>query len=221
MAVAPWFEGIFLLGQFNRLQAGCWLFVHKNEAAILEMPPCSSYESSPADVAFQACQDLGVEVRYLLCTHAHLDHFSLKTLHNLHITFRSAQIHLQSGFADYVRCNIKINYFKTLMLLRLGGEPLFLVHAPKHSDTDTLVIFRGSICTGDWELGTIRSVHDSSVWGSVPRSDRLNSIERMIEFQKLYNYTIHNVFSVHANDRRENVDFAALMASTKLDKKLW
>ncbi len=35
----------------------------------------------------------------------------------------------------------------------LAGEPLYLVHAPKHCQTDTIVLFRGFMITGDWRLG--------------------------------------------------------------------
>ena len=35
------------------------------------------------------------------------------------------------------------------------GEPLYLIHAPKHSPEDLLVIFRGAVCTGDWALGEV------------------------------------------------------------------
>jgi hypothetical protein len=89
------------------------------------------------------------------------------------------------------------------------------VHAPKHSATDTTAIFRGAACTGDWELGTIHSVHDwTRIW-AVPESTKLESIERMEQFPAQHNYVIHRCFSVHANDRRTGIDFPRLMASTR------
>ena len=73
-----------------------------------------------------------------------------------------------------------------------------------------------SACTGDWELNTIRTVNES-----VPVETRLNSCNRVIEFVRLINYHVHRVYSVHANDRREGVDFPALIADTREDRKLW
>src|SRR5262249_46358806 len=100
----------------------------------------------------------------------------------------------------------------------MAGESLFLVHAPKHSRTDTMVIFRGTACTGDWELGTIHSVHDWTQFLAVPEARKLEAITRMEQFPTKYNYLIHRVFSVHANDKREGVDFPRLMASTRENK---
>ena len=45
------------------------------------------------------------------------------------------------------------------MCLHLGGEPLWLVKAPKHSRTDVVTVFRGVAMTGDIELGMLRSVN--------------------------------------------------------------
>jgi hypothetical protein len=38
--------------------------------------------------------------------------------------------------------------------LDLGGEPLWLLKAPKHSQTDVVIVFRGVAMTGDIELDT-------------------------------------------------------------------
>jgi hypothetical protein len=82
--------------------------------------------------------------------------------------------------------------------------------------TDTMVLFRGAACTGDWELNTVRTVNER-----VPVETRLRSCARMIEFVHHTGYHVHRVYSVHANDRREGVDFPALIADTRTDRKLW
>jgi hydroxyacylglutathione hydrolase len=217
----PWFDGIYLVGQFNWFQTGCWLLVHQGEGAILEMPPPSRKGPSPATAAQESASELSVaSVKYLLCTHSHLDHFSRGTYRQLRAAFPRAEPCLQRGFRRRLGDEEGIHYFDEVLKLDLAGEPLFLVHAPKHSRTDTMVIFRGAACTGDWELGTIRSVHDwTRIW-AVPKARKLEAIARMERFPTEYNYGIHRIFSVHANDKRESVDFPRLMASTREDRPL-
>ncbi|MGF1580301.1 MAG: hypothetical protein ACFCD0_13140 [Gemmataceae bacterium] len=214
MSLDQWFEGIYLLGQFNRLRTGCWLLVHGGEAAILEMPPRSVGEPSPAVVAQEAVAELSVSVKYLLCTHKHWDHFSRATFNDFRGAFPTARAWLQRGFSQ----GLGVSYFDDVHQLDLSGGPFFLVPAPKHSSTDTMVIFRGVVCTGDWELGTISSVHDWTWFWGVPREQKLKSIERMERFPQEYNYHIHSTFSVHANDKRVGIDFPGLMASTRVNK---
>jgi len=220
MAPQQWFDGIYLIGQFNRLRTGCWLLAHGGEAAVLEMPPAGLGEPGPAAAAREAASALSCSVKYLLCTHAHLDHFSRGTYRDLRAAFPHAEPCLQRGFRRLLGDREGVRYFDDLLRLNLAGEPLFLVHAPKHSATDTMVVFRGAACTGDWELGTIRSVHDWTRLWAVPRGRKLESIARMERFPAEHDYRIHRVFSVHANDRREGVDFPGLMASTREDRPL-
>jgi hydroxyacylglutathione hydrolase len=216
-----WFHGIYLVGQFNWFQTGCWLLVHQGEGAILEMPPPSLKGPSPTTLAQECASKLSVaSVKYLLCTHSHLDHFSRRTYRHMRAAFPRAEPCLQRGFRRRLGDEEGIRYFDEVLKLDLAGEPLFLVHAPKHSRTDTMVIFRGVACTGDWELGTIRSVHDwTRIW-AVPKARKLEAIARMERFPKEHNYAIHRIFSVHANDKREGVDFSKLMASTREDRPL-
>jgi hypothetical protein len=216
-----WFDGIYLLGQFNSLRTGCWLLVHGSEAAVLEMPPFNPDEPSPALAAGKAARALDVTVTYLLCTHAHGDHFSPGTFLQMLNLFPHAVAHLQSGFRRHLPATRSTRLFDEQQTLSLGNEPLFLVHAPKHSRTDTMVLFRGAICTGDWEQRTIRSVHDGKGAFSVSLDSKRQSISRMIDFPRKHSYHIHSVFSVHANDRQEGVDFTALMEDTRIDRKLW
>lgn len=218
MKFQKWFDGIYLVGQFNWFRTGCWLLVHQGEGAILEMPPSSLTGPGPADLAREAVAELSVaSVKYLLCSHSHLDHFSKRTYRKMHIAFPDARPCFQRGFRRSLAKEEGTCFFDDMLSLDLGGEPLFLVHAPKHSHTDTMVIFRGVACTGDWELGTIRSVHDWTRLWAVPRARKLESIARMERFPVEHNYCIHQTFSVHANDKREGVDFPSLMAATRED----
>jgi hydroxyacylglutathione hydrolase len=216
-----WSHGIYLLGRYNPFSTGCWLLCKGGEGAILECPPYSRNQPSPALAAAAAARQLGVTIKYLLCSHYHGDHFSPATLRELHHQFPHATILLQDGFPTHHTAGLPTQRFDQSYNLNLDGEPLYLIHAPKHSWTDTMVIFRGVIFTGDWELNTLRSVHDGKGHLSVPAEQKLRSIETMLRFPTHYNYHIHKVFSVHANDRRENVDFTALMQDTKTDRSLW
>lgn len=212
-----WFEGVYLVGRFGPLRTGCWLLVHHDEAAVLELPPSGWGEPSPAEAVKAALAGSPVRVRHLLCTHAHNDHLSAATFHALLAAFPDAEPCLHVGFRRHLGSEFGVRYFADQLRLTLAGEPLYLVHAPKHSGTDTMVIFRGAACTGDWELGTLRSVHDWTPAWAVPTERKLESIARMERWPAENDYHIHRVYSVHATDRREGVDFPALMASTRYD----
>jgi hypothetical protein len=221
MTPQQWFDGIYLVGQFNWFRTGCWLLVHGGEAAVLEMPPYGLTRPGPAEAVRLAAAAFSIPaVKHLLCTHAHLDHFSRRTYRALRAAFPHAEPCLQRGFRGRLGGAPGVRYFDEVLRLELAGEPLFLVHAPKHSRTDTMVVFRGAACTGDWELGTLRSVHDWTRLWAVPRARKLQAIDRMERFQQDHHYHIHRVFSVHANDRREGVDFPRLMAATREDRPL-
>lgn len=211
-----WFDGVYLVGRFGPLRTGCWLLVHGHEAAVLEMPPPRSGEPSPARAVAAALAGSPVRVTHLLCTHDHADHFATPTYHAFRRTFPDAVPHLHVGFRRRLGHTYGARYFDREARLAVGGEPLHLIHAPKHSGTDTLVVFRGTACTGDWELGMLKSVHDWAGWG-VPTDRKLESIARMERWPAEHGYHIHSVYSVHANDRRERVDFPALMAATRYD----
>jgi glyoxylase-like metal-dependent hydrolase (beta-lactamase superfamily II) len=214
-----WFDGVYLVGRYNFLQTGVWLLAHNGEAAVLELPPTSlvgfGSGADPAADAARAAGALGVTVKYLLCTHTHHDHFSAGTFRQMRERFPGAEPVLQSGFRK-AEDGPGTRYFDDHFALGIGGEPLYLLHAPKHSQTDTMVLFRGAVCTGDWELGTVRTVNER-----VPVETRLRSCARVIDFVRHANYRVHRVYSVHANDRRENIDFPALIASTREDRKMW
>ncbi|MDY3561154.1 hypothetical protein R5W23_002415 [Gemmata sp. JC673] len=215
-----WFDGVYLVGRYNWLQTGVWLLAHNGEAAVLEQPPTNiagiGFGPDPAADVERAAAQLGVRVRFLLCTHTHADHFSTRTFDALRQRFPGAEPVLQSGFHKLTDGRPGVRYFDHECELSVGGEPLHLVHAPKHSWTDTVVLFRGAACTGDWELNTVRTVNES-----VPVPARLQSCERLIGFVRQTGYRVHRVYSVHANDRREGVNFPALIADTRTDRKLW
>ena len=90
--------------------------------------------------------------------------------------------------------------------LSLDGEPLYVIHAPKHSWEDMLIIFRGSVCTGDWTLGRHNDCN-----AIVPSRIKVESLLQVASFLQSRNYVVHTVYSAHANDFRYNVDFQGLL----------
>lgn len=216
-----WSEGVFLLGRYGDLMTGCWLLTNGTSAAIVELPPHTSDQWPPAVAAKLAAKQLGVDVEYILCTHAHDDHLSPATLREFHRAFPNAVLHVHDSFEPFVPGIVSTRYFQGIVKLGLDGEALFLVYAPKHSWTDTFIVFRGVAFSGDWELNTIRSVDDDHAERSVPLETRLQSIDLLRRFPDDQGYVVHRTISAHANERRDDVDFAALMEDTKQDRQYW
>lgn len=212
MTPEEWFPGVTLLGRFDQADewagTGCWLLHHNGEAAVLELPPWAADEPCCADVAAEVASARVLRVRYLLCTHAHSDHFSRDTLGRMRDQFADATPVFHAGFR--VKDTRKVT---DDVWLELGGEPLVLVPAAKHSRTDTLVMWRGTCCTGDWELGFFGSCHDGKRWG-VPADEKRAGVGKMVGWCDRNDYRVHATYSAHANDRREGVDFPALMRQT-------
>jgi hypothetical protein len=225
--VQEWSKGVLLLGRFEWFGTGCWLLTHNGVGAIVELPPYNpEHQESPATKALNVCKKRKIEVKYILCTHVHIDHFNAKTAREMQAAFPKAEIHLQRGFEGVVSTSLNdpagllnnVYFFDHDSKLDIGGEPLYLVHAPKHSWTDTHIIFKGVAITGDWELNTLRAAHDDKPRYAVPTEAKLAAIDKMARFERDFSYHIHKVFSVHANDRRENVNFTELMNDTKVDR---
>lgn len=211
-----WSEGVYLLGTFEFFKTGCWLLVQGNDAAIIELPPYSyGYEDSPSTLAKKACDEMGLHLKYILCTHTHHDHYSIRTMKEFVSLFPDAEFVLHQGFKNEVSLpKQNVRFFQEQHILFLENEPIILEYAPKHSMTDTMVIFKGSACTGDWELNTLISCHDDKPRYAVDTNIKLRSIEKMRKFQSNNNYWIHTIYSAHANDFRKDINFTNLMEST-------
>lgn len=214
MPAELWFDGVHLLGQFNAPRTGCWLLTNGGEAAVLQLPPAAPNERAPAEAAAEAAAALNVSVKYLLCTTAHLAHCNRATFAKLRAAFPEAVPCLHSSFRQALGDVPGGRTFDDAEKLELAGEALFLVHAPKFSQSDTVVVFRGSACVGGWELGSLRSAHDGGIWG-VPKETKLRSLARVERFCQEESYNVHRVFSADARERREGVDLLALLAEMR------
>jgi hypothetical protein len=92
-------------------------------------------------------------------------------------------------------------------LLHLASEPVWLIKAPKHSSTDVVRVFRGVAMTGDIELGMLASVNHE-----VFHKTKMESMERLRDFQDRAGYQVHSVVSAHLNDVRLSVNWPDLFS---------
>lgn len=221
-----------MVGQFGRLKTGIWLIRHNDECAILELPdlhdddPFCSWEKISEYI-----EQEHLNLKFITATHNHGDHFD--TYPQFYKTFPEVPIVVNPQFfqkrsiSDFIGCDdlynahsiksatikkgvpfycFKGNYFE----VDLGGEPMFLLPTPKHSWSDTMVVFRGSMITGDWWLGP----GDPNP-NQIPIDVINKSIDSLINFSRERNYRIHTLMSVHANEFRRGIDFIKLMEETR------
>lgn len=225
--------GIFLVERFGYLKTGIWLFRNGSECMILEMPdlneddPFISWEQIAHYIKNQ-----GISLKFMTATHNHGDHFN--TVPQFYSQFPQSPIVVNSFFfkranlqnfitsqqlesknfphASIVNNGVLIFCFQDeIFKTNLDGEPLFLIRAPKHSWSDTLIIFRGTMISGDWWLGP-----GDPNKNRIPESIVDESINRVIEFINNTGYIIKNVFSVHANEFRRDIDIIDLLKESRI-----
>jgi hypothetical protein len=186
----PRFEGWHLIGAFPDGEpddVGSCLLGHNGEVLLLEVP-----EGLAVQDVTDALSRLGATLRYVTASHDHYDHLDPEVWDALAAAFPNAQFLHPSG----VRGD---------RLLYVGGEPVWLLKAPKHSLTDVVTVFRGVAMTGDIELGTLESVNDE-----VPKRLKAQSMARLRGFQERAGYHVHSIVSAHLNDVRLSVHWPDL-----------
>jgi hydroxyacylglutathione hydrolase len=199
MTVSHLPSGWILLGQYpvgDPDGVGSWILHHNGEAALLELPPDAQLIKDAAAVV----ASLQARVRFILVSHDHEDHFDAEILRQLrkHPAFTSAEWLPPAVNAPGARC------------LDLSGEPLWLIHAPKHSRTDKVAIFRGFAMTGDIELGTLNSVNRE-----VSRTVKRESLAHLAAFEGKHRYQITGLMSAHLNDFRQNISWPETVAAAE------
>ena len=180
--------GWILLGQYpvgDPNGVGSWILHHNGEAALLELPP----DEELINRAVEVVDSLRLTVKFAMVSHDHEDHFDRQLLRTLRT---------YPAFASVRWIQPKPRQMGVTGL-SLGGEPLWLVHAPKHSLTDTVTIFRGLAMTGDIELGMVDSVNRE-----VPPELRRESLSLLAKFERQHRYHIASLMSAHLNDRRRD-----------------
>ena len=186
------FPGWRFLGAYPHQQSddvGSWLLHHNGEALLLETPPGLSVDS-----VRQALEETGSRLAYVTTSHRHEDHFDPETWLNLRKAWRKA---------TYLLPSRHISPSETELFL--GGEPLWLLKAAKHSRSDIVTVFRGVAMTGDIELGTLDAVNRE-----VAPKLKAESMAFLRDFPDRTGYGVGTIVSAHLNDLRENVDWKSL-----------
>ncbi len=186
----PRWQGWHLIGQFPEGDpdgVGSWLLHNDGEAVLLEVPPGLTVDAVRAALA-------QTRSRLVLVTasHRHEDHLDRGAWTRLRKAFPSSDF-LTPAHVEGRRW--------------LGGEPLWLLPATKHSLWDCVTVFRGVAMTGDIELGTLCSVNDE-----VEDWRKKMSMEQLAEFCDRADYHVHSIVSAHLNDVRTDVDWESLFS---------
>lgn len=182
----PQWEGWHLIGQYDS-EVGSWLLHNDGEALLLEVP-----EGLTVQDVKNAVKRLGVKLRYVTASHDHYDHLERNAWGDLAEAFPKTKfIHPASVRGD--------------RQLRLGGDVVWLVAAPKHSLADVVTVFRGVAMTGDIELNTLESVTSE-----VPIRTRKQSMKRLREYPDRTGYHVHTIVSAHLDDVRVGVNWPDL-----------
>ena len=184
--------GWHLLGAYpdnNPNHVGSWILHNDGEALLLEVPPGLTVDDVAGGLAA-----VGAGLRYVTASHLHEDHLDIDCWNNLQEAFHGT--HFMRPTAAQVGSDISIN---------LGGEPLWLVKAPKHSPSDTITVFRGVAMTGDIELGTLDSVNEE-----VSHATKAASMDYLRGFEDRTGYHVHTIVSAHLNDFRQGVNWHGL-----------
>ena len=181
--------GWHLLGAFPKHEpddVGSWLLHNNGEALLLEIPPGLTVEDVAAGL-----NSIGAGLRYVTASHLHEDHLNIDCWNELQQAFHGT--HFMRPTEAKVGSDILIN---------LGGDPLWLIKAPKHSPSDTVTVFRGVAMTGDIELGTLDSVN-----GEVSLATKGASMDYLRGFEDRTGYRVHTIVSAHLNDFRQGVNW--------------
>ena len=186
----PHFEGWHLIGAFPDGvpdDVGSWLLAHGGEAALLEVPPGLTVRAVRS-----ALKRVGAALRFAAASHSHEDHLDPAIWRRLTTAFPAAEfLHPADVSGD--------------RLLRVGGEPMWLVKGPKHSVDDVVAVFRGVAMTGDIELGMLASVNNEVSWPT-----RVRSMNWLRGFEHRAGYHVHSIVSAHLNDVRVSIQWVDL-----------
>jgi hypothetical protein len=195
----PHFEGWHLIGAFPDNEpddVGSWLLVNNGETLLLEIPPGLSVRDVKS-----ALKHTGTSLRYVTASHDHEDHLDPDAWETLLKAFPKVEfIHPSTVSRD--------------RLLHVGGEPLWLVKAPKHSANDVVTVFRGVAMTGDIELGMLASVNNEVPWPT-----KMRSMDWLRGFQDRAKYHVHTTVSAHLNDVRTHVNWPDLFSYEDAKRK--
>jgi hydroxyacylglutathione hydrolase len=193
---------------------GTWILHNGKSCAIVETPPKEiDGETVPAELVAKCIAERGLTPVLLTVTHGHWDHVDgISAYWDVLTDFPDMKLLCHESIFD-IAPKLK-NYFDSfnddIYETNIEGEPLYLIHAPKHSTSDVMVVFRGTMITGDWWLNW-----GDPNWNKVPPATSIKSIDRILDFMRNTKYNITRLFSSHANDFRYGVNAEAVMLETR------
>jgi hydroxyacylglutathione hydrolase len=226
-------EGITILKRYGSFKNACWILHNRGEAAVVEMPPYNKEkERAPWEATASFVKKNKLFLKYGFLTHPHWDHCN--TLPYFRAAFPQTHFvthhsFLMDSYYRYVLGNVTIRnrwvpnrenqlfdqiFSSDIWQGNIGGEPVFIIHAPKHSYGDQLIIFKGAMITGDWYLGDLNDCNNL-----VKTSDKKRSIDKVIDIVHTMNYNIHMLFSGHGDHLFYEADFFSVMEQSKVSHK--
>lgn len=225
--VAP---GYTILKRYGPYKNACWVLQHGDEAAVVEMPPYSSGEKPPFEKLATYVKTNKLRLKYALVTHGHVDHCQslpqfrmhfpntrfiahesmLRDQSFLRIMMRNRAMPVEAWNRGEFRLFDEV-YDGPLWSGTLGGEPIHLIYAPKHSYTDQLVVFRGAMITGDWYLGDLRDCN-----ALVRPQHKVEAIEQAVQVVRSLRHHVHMLFSGHGDCLYYRVNFEQMMEKSKI-----
>lgn len=219
-----------MLGRFGPYKNAVWIMWREGEAALLEMPPHSPGQKKPWLAAASFLKKRKLKAKYAFLSHAHIDHchslldFRTHFPRTRFVAHRSvAESRVIQGMEWMARNTLPPGLFGRPSLFHelfrsnlwkgeLGGEPIYLIHAPKHSHSDQLVLFRGAMMTGDWFLGDLKDCN-----ALVEPKVKKKSIDWVVRIVDKLGYHVHMMFSGHGDCLFYDVDFQEMMRKSKID----
>ena len=218
-----------MLKRYGPYKNACWILHAGGEAAVVEMPLCSSREVPPYQRAESFTRRRNLHLKYAFLSHGHIDHCQTLPLfrrwfpHTRFVTHCSMmednhflnlmRRHHQIAPSDLVSGRYRLfdEVFRDgLWTGSIGGEPVHLIWAPKHSYTDHLIIFRGTMITGDWYLGDLRDCN-----AIVNPNHKVQAIDQAVSIVRNLRYRVSRMFSAHGDCLMHDVDFERVMHQSK------
>jgi glyoxylase-like metal-dependent hydrolase (beta-lactamase superfamily II) len=194
---------------------GTWILFNGKSCCIVEMPPKAvDGETVPAELIARCLDERGFTPVILTISHAHFDHIDgisaywdvLTDFPDMKLLCHESVLDIAPKLRTYFDTVFNDEIYET----DIEGEPLYLIHAPKHSASDVMIVYRGTIITGDWWLGW-----GDPNWNKVPPATSIKSIDRILDFLRKTRYVVTRLFSAHANDFRYGVNAEAVLLETR------
>lgn len=204
-------------GIANRLMSpsGLWVYVHKNEAVLIDAPFAWEDSEQIIPQISDFLQRHNLQLKFITASHLHLDHSAglvclLNNFNTASFIYPAKwQQHWKSVTIDRIKYGFQPamaqqwerephKLYDKYLTTDLAGEPLYFIVAPYHSLTDQLVVFRGFVLLPDWHLPT--HIDEPLQLVNAPTSDVADTLVRFQQFERETGYRIHQSCAVHGDE---------------------